>query len=746
MPPKVSLIQDISDKHALSTLIPAAAVVALYDEHFTIVEANSAYFNLTGYSREETRTLFKNKGLETLHPDDLQLALFSLQHQIERSEENIFNVVSRLVNKKNKYKNIHFSGTIFTDDDGLQKVFILLIDITSQIKLFEGLEKEKRFNNLIDNLTDDTFFEYNVDSKEIRFSKHFAEKFAINEVSQNFPKSFIDAGIIESNFIDFNSTPKDDSDDIHVGEVSLVAPDGTEWWFSTYYKIETNINHQPIRVIGKMNDITSHKEKMGLLREKAERDHLTSLYNKATTEALIDKTLRENKANEKFALMIIDVDNFKSVNDKLGHLFGDIVLAQLAEHLSQQFRSNDIIGRIGGDEFFVFICHMPSRELIIKKAENICEAFNKTFHEGNISVEISASIGIALCPEHGKEFESLYKNADIALYSAKEKGKNRFEFYEGGEHTHYQSTRTEIETKESVVTSFLSNRVEYIFRLLFTSEYAFDALKTTLGLILEHFKFSSAYIGELDDSGMFFINSFEYDKTDTTNAEKNEKIYHKISMKNLQYFRSIITEGRIYDSRKFKKYPKEVLKYFKSRNIKSMLVYPILKDKKPLGYVVFENANTESQLKKNEFDELSTICNILATFYIKDYLIKQAKEKENLLAELINNLDGYSYIIDKDNYTILYETPSLEKTFGGSNLGNICYQVYTGSDEPCKHCFIPFLTDENPQYKRLNMTEALGMGQAVKASLHNWTSNQKACLVNCVDISDFFSVKKENKD
>ncbi len=748
MPAKKNLIKEISATRSIKTYVPAAALVALYNDDFTITEANESYFKLTGYTKKETFEHFQNSGLKTIHPDDIQLAIFSLKQQIEHSKKDFFNVVARLVSKKNAYNTIHFSGVLFTDTDNVQKIFFLLVDISSQVKLFEGLEREKRFNSLVDRLTDDSFFEYTAETKEIRFSKHFAEKFAIEETTENYPKSLIKSGVIAKNFIDFEKIAKgnqQNTDDIHFAELAFIAPNKVEYWYDAFYKIEKDENNKLIRVVGKMNDNTANREKIDQLREKAEKDHLTGLYNKVTTEHLIETKLRASKKNDKSALMIIDVDNFKSVNDKLGHLFGDIVLAQLAENLSQFFRSGDIIGRIGGDEFFVFIPQLASIDLIKSKAEKICEAFKKTFHEADIYVDISASIGIAIAPDHGKEFEALYKNADIALYSAKEKGKNRFEFFEGQIQPTYQGTRTEIETQESVKASFKSNTVEYIFKLLFASEYAYDALKSTLGLIIEHFRFSSGYIGEIDENGLYLVNSFSYNIDDSIDAQPKEKIYHKINSTDLAKFQDITTEGKIYDSRNHNIYSAEIKEYFKSRDIKSLLLYPIIKDKAILGYVIFENRHEESDLNGAEIIELSTICNILATFYIKDFLIKQAKERENLLAELINNLDGYSYIIDKKDYTILYETPSLETTFGGSNIGKICHEVYTGSHEPCKHCFIPHLTDDNPQFKRLNMTEAIGMGQVVKASMHNWTRNQKACLVNCVDISEFFDVDEENK-
>jgi len=128
--------------------------------------------------------------------------------------------------------------------------------------------------------------------------------------------------------------------------------------------------------------------------------------------------------------MFIDIDNFKGVNDSLGHLYGDSILIQLADTLKPMFRTNDIIGRIGGDEFFVFLKDLYSEKLISDKAKEICKQFHRVYEENGVSCEISASIGIAVFPKHGYTLDTLYRNADTALYLSKEKGKNGFTIFD----------------------------------------------------------------------------------------------------------------------------------------------------------------------------------------------------------------------------------------------------------------------------------------------------------------------------
>ena len=211
-------------------------------------------------------------------------------------------------------------------------------------------------------------------------------------------------------------------------EYKIIDSSVIEKWLYFKYKLYESPSTKDICAIISIMDITEKKRKEAELIDKAERDQMTGLYNKTTTEKLIDEWIQNNRSSFG-ALMMIDIDNFKNINDKLGHLYGDMILKKLAEGLMLMFRSNDIVGRIGGDEFFVFVKKLGSEELIKAKSNEICKLFHNVYHEKDIMCEISSSIGIALFPKHGSTLDALYRNADKALYNKKEKGKNGFTIY-----------------------------------------------------------------------------------------------------------------------------------------------------------------------------------------------------------------------------------------------------------------------------------------------------------------------------
>lgn len=178
-----------------------------------------------------------------------------------------------------------------------------------------------------------------------------------------------------------------------------------------------------LSIIGRVRENEKNRD----LTDKADTDLLTGLNNKAATERKIRTYLQENPDRQGL-LFLFDVDNFKKINDTMGHAFGDEVLRTLGHQIAAYFRVTDVIGRIGGDEFMIFLKDIKDEESIQKEARKL-EQFFKNFQAGEyVKYSATASIGAAVYPQDARDFESLYKMADKALYVSKKRGKNRLTF------------------------------------------------------------------------------------------------------------------------------------------------------------------------------------------------------------------------------------------------------------------------------------------------------------------------------
>ncbi|SHJ94011.1 sensor domain-containing protein [Tepidibacter formicigenes] len=177
-------------------------------------------------------------------------------------------------------------------------------------------------------------------------------------------------------------------------------------------------------------DITENINKEKKIKYLAFRDSLTGLYNRAFFKEKLDWYLNKYSKNKKMlSVMFIDLDDFKKINDNLGHSIGDKLLKKIANQLKKQVGKNNIIARIGGDEFLILLPQIKNTQDSIKTAQKIIDIFKEPYFIDNHELHISCSIGISLYPTHGISSDTLIKNADMAMYKAKNSGKNKFELY-----------------------------------------------------------------------------------------------------------------------------------------------------------------------------------------------------------------------------------------------------------------------------------------------------------------------------
>lgn len=179
------------------------------------------------------------------------------------------------------------------------------------------------------------------------------------------------------------------------------------------------------RAIVAVTDFGDSRRGMERLSKLAFRDELSGLLNRAAARAAIGEALRTG-GSETVALFMLDIDNFKLVNDLMGHRQGDRALVRISEALCKVFRTTDVIARIGGDEFFAFLTDASAPGLVEAKAAALREALDFTYSDGIRSVAISASVGIVVAQRDKVDYDELYAKADLALYEAKNNGKNRY--------------------------------------------------------------------------------------------------------------------------------------------------------------------------------------------------------------------------------------------------------------------------------------------------------------------------------
>lgn len=209
-------------------------------------------------------------------------------------------------------------------------------------------------------------------------------------------------------------------------EHRLLAKDQSYKWILTRgMVVEWDHDGTAKRMVGTHTDISSRKQSEELIWRQANYDSLTGLPNRRMFfDRLAEEIKRASRANSTFALMYIDLDGFKAINDNLGHQFGDDLLKEFARRVGQCMRESDTFARLGGDEFTVVLSDVESNSAIATIADKILQTISVPYQLESNEVLISASIGISVYPRNGKDGDTLISRADTAMYDAKAKGKH----------------------------------------------------------------------------------------------------------------------------------------------------------------------------------------------------------------------------------------------------------------------------------------------------------------------------------
>ncbi len=423
----IPLVNNINDARFANSFVPCGILIVDLDDSFTIIEANEGFFDLINYTREELRENFKNTIVDSIHPDDKELIMPYVHEKIILLPNNGIEFVCSLVNKNLGFKTVQFSGKIFINEHGQKRLYYTVVDIDRYSNNLRHLKEEREFNALIGSLTDLVFFDYDPENKSMRFSKNFANRFNIPDVINNFLETSVGKKMFPQGFHCNRDNSNNNNTPYTEGEFYLSLPSGENIWYLYSCKSIFDEETNKFRTVGKMTEIIGRKIDMDILKVKSESDLLTSAYSNIATNRYIHNYLRiATPNNDTSAFLVIDLDNFKQINETFGNSFADEALKETGKILRNSFRSIDIIGRLGGDEFFVFINGYKSIEFIEKKSAELLELLKTTYTKDGISLEISASIGISLYPEHGSNFETLFESAHKALIQVKNNGKNDF--------------------------------------------------------------------------------------------------------------------------------------------------------------------------------------------------------------------------------------------------------------------------------------------------------------------------------
>ncbi len=305
------------------------------------------------------------------------------------------------------------------------------LDITARKNAEQALAaSEQRFKKLLE-MSSDWYWEQDEQFRFVRISGGMVRAAGINTTDRYGKCRWdIDFVGISQEQMDEHRRQVEAHESIRDFQYAYVTPSGDTWWSSVSGEPMFDSSGKFIGYHGVGSNITDKKRAEAQVRQLAEFDYLTGLPNRMLLGSRFDFAARQCARNkEGIALLFIDLDRFKNINDSLGHHVGDKILAECAARLTRATRSSDTVSRLGGDEFVVMLPGVTTETHIANVADTLIHALSQPNLIEGRELTITPSIGMTLWPTDGQDLTTLIKNADVAMYHAKTQGRNQYSFF-----------------------------------------------------------------------------------------------------------------------------------------------------------------------------------------------------------------------------------------------------------------------------------------------------------------------------
>lgn len=426
------------------------------DGEATVQYVNDRALEYLGYTRQEFREIFHNSILAFTHPDDAHMVQKNTEQLISNGKPLEFQ--TRAIRKDGKVIILKGRSSCVIDNQGRPVGLYAFQDVTDEIEQVTALQKrltdkitelehaialereareslhlsQERYRAIVEQ-SEDIMFDWDFTSDTITFSdnhKHLFKDDREYQDPRNNPSIF--KRIHPDHLAIFKEWLQNMYQKVGNHKIEFQCLDGNDnyIWLRVHSTAITDANGQILRAVGLLSNIDAQKSELATLAYKSQRDSLTAALNRGELILQI-QSLLDTSPTIPGALFMIDIDNFKVLNDNLGHQLGDAILIELTTKIMESFPENSIVGRMGGDEFAAFI---QGAEL-----EDACKYATSLIHELHVSscnqiqqLNVRVSIGISLYPSCGKTFDELYYRADVALYESKGNGKDCYTVYKDG--------------------------------------------------------------------------------------------------------------------------------------------------------------------------------------------------------------------------------------------------------------------------------------------------------------------------
>ena len=441
------------------------------------------------------------------------------------------------------------------------------------------------------------------------------------------------------------------------------------------------------------------------LQHSAEHDVLTGFLNKAATQKSIERYISELTPRDlPPALIMIDADGFKAINDSFGHLFGDGVLSDMSKAIRENFRQKDVFGRIGGDEFVVLFTEMPSQSVLEQRCTNLLKDLDRTYESNNVKLPFSVSIGVSLYPEHGNTYKELFKHADRALYESKSRGKNQYSIYRSslvGRTFEVKSDRDPQHAEDIRQRAFEDNMLEFILNMIYETQNSDITISVCLGLFGKQFNLDRVAVDKFNHSTNKYTNAFEWISPNgmSLNCKADSSMIRHVDtrykMIDSMYQPTAYGVMAICDDT-LDRFPQH-RPAIEALKLGSFVYCKISHGSEDVGCVGFECVNGRD-FEKEELTKLSIFSVLLGNVLLDQHADNIAERVNRHLQNILDHMQEFIYVVDKDTYEPIFFNMTIRQTLSTTSTDQPCYKRFHNFDKPCEGCPISRLSKDGNEY------------------------------------------------
>jgi len=590
------------------------------------------------------------------------------------------------------------------------------------------------------------YFDWNILDRSCYWGGNYLKYFGAEMPKNDFPKSVFSKkyGVMDHPDIDEVFREIEGGSAFEKREIQFVDPKGEVKWYELSVTTIYGDSHIPVRALGVIDDITD-KKAMSLdyetsleeMEVKLMMDPLTNLYNKVAIQQKIIETTTNSALvgdNQQHVMFMFDMDDFKNINDSFGHAFGDSVIKEFAEVIKDSFRANDWVGRVGGDEFMVLMRNVKDIMAVELKAQEIIDKCKRSYDIEGIKVSLNVSVGIAIFPLDGVEYDTLYQHVDEALYDAKARGKGVYSFYQKsfGRINH-------IETNEPLLVNYkITGQIQETIYQNMADAKSFDqAINQVIQIIGKRFYASQVlvYLNHGEDQNY----TLQYDWRSGVYANYTDM--YTIPLTVIEEYQNMFTQDETliyYSSLNLKEY---VHSFYHEQGIDGMVQSLLKFEGSITGLICVIQGDDNWRITQHMLDWLSISSQIFSRYFN----LQQVRHKDVTKIDVLNDLHKYKgegYVVNR-HYQVIFINETLKKVDSNLQLGDLCYKKLKGLPTICTDCPIRNIHNSD-NYSGNSLVNHIfdknWMGWADSCAIKfQWSDTSDAFAIKTIDIDSIFT-------